>query len=104
MAGKVGFCCPIVAQLRDGAFELRHRCLCIGGCRLDVIRIRRGHVSVTQNCLDRFLGDAEPIQVGSQASARRVPAVPLGKRFVAHELVFGPEMLDFAYAANHAAI
>ena len=41
------------------------------------------HVAVPQDCLDRFVPDAESVQVGCQSVAESVPTVPLWKGIIA---------------------
>ena len=56
--------------------QLRHRSQCIGWSRLDVVGVCRAHVRVTQYRLNRFLSDAECVQIASKPAPSRVPAVP----------------------------
>jgi len=55
---------------------------------------------VTQDRLNRLLGDAERVQVAPEPAPSRVPAVPLRKRVVTNELVLSFVVLGFLLAAH----
>jgi len=69
-------------------FELAHGCNNILGLWLDVIAKRDVDVRVAKYGLNYFIGNSKPIEIGSQATACRVPTVPYRHSLVAFIFVF----------------